>query len=107
MVRGTGSIVAVIPARFASTRLPGKPLLNETGKFLIQHVYERVRSCPSLSRVVVATDDDRIFQAVKSFGGEAVMTSSRHPSGTDRIAEAVKNLDCTKVINVQDRKSVV
>lgn len=101
MARGTGSVVAVIPARFASTRLPGKPLLQETGKFMIQHVYERVRSCPSLDRVVVATDDERIFQAVKSFGGEVVMTSNRHPSGTDRLAEAVRGIDCTKVINVQ------
>jgi 3-deoxy-manno-octulosonate cytidylyltransferase (CMP-KDO synthetase) len=101
MARGTGSVVAVIPARYASTRLPGKPLLRETGKFLIQHVYERVRRCPALDGVVVATDDERILQAVRSFGGEAVMTSSRHPSGTDRIAEAVKGLDCAKVVNVQ------
>jgi 3-deoxy-manno-octulosonate cytidylyltransferase (CMP-KDO synthetase) len=101
MARGAGPVVAVVPARFASTRLPGKPLLAETGKPLIQHVVEQVRKCPGLDRVVVATDDDRILQAVKAFGGEAVMTSSRHPSGTDRIAEAVRNIDCLKVINVQ------
>jgi 3-deoxy-manno-octulosonate cytidylyltransferase (CMP-KDO synthetase) len=101
MARGAGPVVAVIPARYASTRLPGKPLLAETGKPLIQHVYERVRKVASLDRIVVATDDDRILQAVKAFGGEAVMTSMRHPTGTDRIAEAVKNIDCAKVINVQ------
>jgi 3-deoxy-manno-octulosonate cytidylyltransferase (CMP-KDO synthetase) len=101
MARGAGPVVAVIPARYASTRLPGKPLLAETGKTLIQHVYEQVRKVASLDRIVVATDDDRILQAVKAFGGEAIMTSMRHPTGTDRIAEAVKNIDCTKVINVQ------
>jgi 3-deoxy-manno-octulosonate cytidylyltransferase (CMP-KDO synthetase) len=101
MARGAGPVVAVIPARYASTRLPGKPLLAETGKTLIQHVYEQVRKVSGLDRIVVATDDDRILQAVKGFGGEAIMTSTRHPTGTDRIAEAVKNIDCAKVINVQ------
>src|SRR3954469_1507194 len=101
MARGAGPVVAVIPARYASTRLPGKPLLAETGKTLIQHVYEQVRKVAGLDRIVVATDDDRILQAVKAFGGEAIMTSLRHPTGTDRIAEAVKNIDCAKVINVQ------
>jgi len=101
MARGAGPVVAVIPARYASTRLPGKPLLAETGKPLIQHVYEQVRKVAGLDRIVVATDDDRILQAVKAFGGEAVMTSMRHPTGTDRIAEAVKTIDCAKVINIQ------
>jgi 3-deoxy-manno-octulosonate cytidylyltransferase (CMP-KDO synthetase) len=101
MARGAGPVVAVIPARFASTRLPGKPLLAETGKPLIQHVYEQVRKVAALDRIVVATDDERILQAVKAFGGEAVMTSNRHPTGTDRIAEAVKNIECAKVVNVQ------
>ena len=101
MGRSTGPVVAVIPARFASTRLPGKPLLAETGKPLIRHVWERVKECPKIDRILVATDDDRIFRAVKEFGGEAVMTSSAHPTGTDRIAEALKNVDCGKVINVQ------
>jgi len=101
MARGAGPVVAVIPARFASTRLPGKPLLQETGKTLIQHVYEQVRKASGLDRIVVATDDERIQSAVKAFGGEAVLTSSHHPTGTDRIAEAVKAIDCVKVINVQ------
>ncbi len=96
-----GPAIAVLPARYASTRLPGKPLLKETGKFLIQHVYERVRSCRALDRVLVATDDARILEAVRSFGGEAVMTSPDHPSGTDRVAEAVRDLDAAKILNVQ------
>ena len=86
----SGPVVAVIPARFASTRLPGKPLLAETGKTLVQHVWERVRLCGEIDRILVATDDDRIAQAVRGFGGEAVMTSSLHPTGTDRVAEAVR-----------------
>ena len=101
MARGSGPVVAVIPARYASTRLPGKHLLAETGKPLIQHVYERVRGCAGLDRILVATDDDRILQAVKSFGGEAVMTSNRHPTSTDRIAEAVRNLDCATVLHLK------
>jgi 3-deoxy-manno-octulosonate cytidylyltransferase (CMP-KDO synthetase) len=94
-------IVAVIPARYASTRLPGKPLLAETGKPLIQHVYESIWYCADINRVIVATDDERIFQAVKGFGGEVVMTSPSHKTGTDRIAEVVKNLDYTRIINIQ------
>jgi 3-deoxy-manno-octulosonate cytidylyltransferase (CMP-KDO synthetase) len=101
MARGSGPVVAVIPARFASTRLPGKILLAETGKPLIQHVHERIRQVKGLDRILVATDDERILQAVKAFGGEAVMTSPHHQTGTDRIAEAVKSMDCQKVVNVQ------
>jgi 3-deoxy-manno-octulosonate cytidylyltransferase (CMP-KDO synthetase) len=90
----------VIPARYASTRLPGKPLLRETGKYLIQHVYER--ACESRAdRVIVATDDQRILDAVRGFGGQAVMTRADHPSGTDRIAEVVRGLDAEVVINLQ------
>jgi 3-deoxy-manno-octulosonate cytidylyltransferase (CMP-KDO synthetase) len=101
MARAPGKAVAVIPARFASTRLPGKPLLAQTGKPLIQHVCEQVRRCARLDRILVATDDERIAQAVRAFGGEAVMTSLHHPTGTDRIAEAVRDVDCARVINVQ------
>ena len=101
-------VVAVIPARYASTRLPGKPLLKETGKFLIQHVWEQARACSRLDRILVATDDVRIAEAVRSFGGEVVMTSPDHPSGSDRVAEAVRDLDCTRVINIQgDEPEVV
>ena len=89
--------VAVIPARYASTRFPGKPLANDTGKFLIQHVYEQVRVAPLISDVIIATDDRRIADAVESFGGRAVMTRADHPSGTDRIAEVAENLECDVV----------
>ena len=93
--------IAVIPARFGSTRLPGKPLLNETGKYLIQHVYERVAQAASIAEVIVATDDERIVEAVESFGGAARMTRVDHPSGTDRVAEVAASLDCDVVVNVQ------
>ncbi len=98
------SIIAVIPARYASTRLPGKPLLKETGKFLIQHVVEQVRKAPDLDRVIVATDDERIARACQSFGAEAVMTRANHKTGTDRLAEVATALNLADndiVINVQ------
>ena len=98
------NVIALIPARYASTRLPGKPLLAETGKPLIQHVVESVRRCRSIGRIVVATDDQRIATAVAAFGGEAVMTSTAHRSGTDRLAEAAETLglaDDDIVVNVQ------
>ncbi|MEL7088788.1 MAG: 3-deoxy-manno-octulosonate cytidylyltransferase [Planctomycetota bacterium] len=84
--------LALIPARYDSTRFPGKPLAAETGKPLIQHVVERVRDCRTIDRIVVATDDQRIFNAVVGFGGEAVMTGE-HPNGTSRLAEAVELLE--------------
>ena len=94
-------LLCVIPARWGSTRLPGKPLLDLNGKPVIQHVYERCLQASSLSRVVVATDDERIVKAVKSFGGEAVITSPDHPNGTCRVAEAARGTDCAAVLNVQ------
>jgi 3-deoxy-manno-octulosonate cytidylyltransferase (CMP-KDO synthetase) len=96
--------VAVMPARFASTRFPGKPLAKETGRFLIQHVCERVLAAKRVDRAIVATDDQRIIEAVRSFGGEARMTRSDHVSGTDRVAEvaaALKLRDRDLVLNVQ------
>jgi 3-deoxy-manno-octulosonate cytidylyltransferase (CMP-KDO synthetase) len=93
--------VAVIPARYASTRLPGKPLLDRTGKYLIQHVYEQVRRASRVSEVIVATDDRRIFEAVGSFGGRAALTRDDHTSGTDRVAEVAAGLDADIVVNVQ------
>ncbi|MBI5057349.1 MAG: 3-deoxy-manno-octulosonate cytidylyltransferase [Nitrospirae bacterium] len=93
--------VAIIPARFNSTRFPGKPLATLKGKIIIQHVFERVSEAKLVDAVLVATDDQRIFDAVASFGGRAVMTSGSHVSGTDRIAEASSELDCDFVINVQ------
>ncbi len=96
----------IIPARYASSRLPGKPLLRETGKFLVQHVYER--ACQSnASEVVVATDDVRIQQAVQSFGGRVEMTRPDHPSGTDRVAEVARRLDASIIVNLQGDEPLV
>ncbi len=95
------SAIAVIPARYASTRFPGKPLARETGKFLIQHVVEQVELARSIDRVIVATDDRRILEAVASFGGHAVMTREDHVSGTDRIAEVAEKYDADIFVNVQ------
>ncbi len=97
----SSSIVAIVPARYESTRLPGKPLASIAGKPMIQHVYERTRAIPTIDRVMVATDDERIASAVRGFGGEAVMTSRAHVSGTDRIAEAAAPLDAALIVNVQ------
>ena len=97
-------IIGVIPSRWASTRLPGKPLAMIAGKPMIQRVAEQVVQAKSLDAVLVATDDQRIADAVASFsipGVEAVMTREDHPSGTDRIAEAIANADCDVVINIQ------
>jgi len=94
-------IVAIIPARFGSKRLPGKPLSDIHGKPMIQHVYERARLARRVDHVLVATDDQRIASAVAGFGGEAVMTSPDHASGTDRLAEAVCATDAEVVVNVQ------
>jgi len=94
-------IYAVIPARYHSTRLPGKPLLRETGKYLVQHVYERAAAASLVERVIVATDDARIADAVRSFGGEAMMTSPHHPTGTDRVAEVARNTAADVYVNVQ------
>lgn len=95
------SVVAVIPARYESTRLPGKPLADLHGKPMIQRVYERTARASGVDRVLVATDDERIRAAVRQFGGEVVMTSPKHRSGTDRIAEAVRQLDAQVIVNVQ------
>jgi 3-deoxy-manno-octulosonate cytidylyltransferase (CMP-KDO synthetase) len=94
-------VTGVIPARFDSSRLKGKPLIDICGKPMIQHVYERVLENPCLQSVLVATDDIRILEAVKKFGGRAVMTSPAHPIGTDRVAEAVPNLEVDVVVNIQ------
>ncbi len=97
------SVVAVIPARLGSTRLPEKALLRESGKYLVQHVWERVRSARTIVRVIVATDHERIAAAVRSFGGEVAMTSPAHPSGTDRVAEVARTIaaEGALVVNVQ------
>src|SRR6516162_7602443 len=91
----------VIPARYASQRLPGKPLLRETGKYLVQHVHERARESRRAAEVVVATDDPRIVAAVEGFGGRVVLTRRNHASGTDRVAEVAQRLDADVVVNLQ------
>ncbi len=93
--------IAVLPARYGSTRFPGKPLALIAGKPMIQWCYESTRKCAELDDVIVATDDQRIYDAVAAFGGKAVMTSPNHPTGTDRIAEAVKDDDADLIVNVQ------
>ena len=103
----SGGIVGAIPARFASTRLPGKPLLELAGKPMVQHVVERVSLVPEIERVVVLTDDERIVQAVQAFGGEVEMTPTDCVSGTDRIAFAAKNWSCRAVINVQGDEPLI
>ncbi len=94
-------VAAIIPARIGSTRLPNKPLLRATGKYLIQHVHERVSAAQRIDRVCVATDSPDIMRAVQSFGGEAFLTSPDHQSGTDRVAEVARKIDAGFVLNVQ------
>lgn len=100
-------IIAIIPARYASTRFPGKPLASINGKPLIQHVWERVSKSKSLKRIIVATDDERIFKKVKEFGGEGWMTLSNHATGTDRISEVAKNIDADIIVNVQGDEPLI
>jgi len=101
------TIIAIIPARYGSTRFPGKALVPIKGKPMVQWVYERTRRSTLIDRVIVATDDDRIFAAVRSFGGEAMMTSPQHATGTDRIAEVALKLDCGLVVNVQGDEPLI
>jgi len=96
------NILGIIPARYASTRFPGKPLVDIAGKSMIQRVYEQAKKCVSLTEVIVATDDYRIFEHVIAFGGVAVMTSPDHQSGTDRCAEvALQHPQYDVIINIQ------
>ncbi|MCS7187103.1 MAG: 3-deoxy-manno-octulosonate cytidylyltransferase [Armatimonadetes bacterium] len=101
------TVVGVIPARFASTRFPGKVLALLWGKPIVQHVYERCKQAKTLSDVIVATDDERVKATVESFGGKCVMTSPEHPSGTDRIAEVARQLDCDVVVNIQGDEPLI
>lgn len=97
-------VIAVIPARYASTRLPGKPLLRETGKYLLQHVYEQVRRSRLIEHCIIATDDPRIAEAARMFEAEVCLTRPDHPSGTDRIAEVIGGRTGERddiVVNVQ------
>jgi 3-deoxy-manno-octulosonate cytidylyltransferase (CMP-KDO synthetase) len=95
------SVVAIIPVRYASSRFPGKPLATIGNKPMIQHVYESTSRARGLDRVLVATDDRRIADVVAGFGGEVVLTSRRHPSGTDRLAEVARKVRARWIVNVQ------
>ncbi|MFM8532324.1 MAG: 3-deoxy-manno-octulosonate cytidylyltransferase [Acidimicrobiia bacterium] len=101
------SVLAVIPARFHSTRLPGKILADIGGRPMIEHVYRRASAASSVHGVVVATDDERIASAVRAFGGAALMTRVDHVSGTDRIAEVIGALPCKAVVNVQGDEPLI
>jgi len=100
-------VVGLIPARYGSKRFPGKALADLWGKPLIQHVVERAAQAKSLSEVVVATDDARIAEAVRGFGGSVRMTAATHPSGTDRIAEVARDLVCDVVVNIQGDEPLI
>jgi len=93
--------VVIIPARYGSKRIAGKMLLNRTGKPLIQHVYEAAQTARKPSKVIIATDDERILAAANAFGAECVMTRGDHSSGSDRVAEAAESVDCDIVLNLQ------
>ncbi|HMD37607.1 MAG TPA: 3-deoxy-manno-octulosonate cytidylyltransferase [Vicinamibacterales bacterium] len=95
------AVVAVIPARYASTRLPGKPLADLDGRPMIEHVFRRASASPIVSQVIVATDDLRVATRVNEFGGKVRLTKPTHETGTDRLAEVVASLDCDVVVNVQ------
>ena len=101
-------IGCVIPARFGSTRLPGKPLADIAGKPMIQRVYERVTNAKKPEVFIVATDDQRVYDAVQSFGGTVVMTDANHPTGTDRLAEVAQQYtDLDVIINVQGDEPMI
>lgn len=100
-------VIAVIPARYQSSRFEGKPLALIAGKPMIQRVYEQVQKCKDISEIIIATDDERIKILAESFGATVVMTSSEHESGTDRIAEVVRGIDCDIVVNVQGDEPLI
>ena len=93
--------VGVLPARWASTRLPGKVLIDICGKPLVQHVWERAKQCKRLSEVIIACDEPKVLERCKAFGANAVLTSKDHPSGSDRIAEATSRSDADIIVNIQ------
>ena len=101
------SVTAIIPARYNSTRFPGKPLALLLGRPMIEHVYERVAAAELVDRVVVATDDRRILETVIGFGGEVVLTRDDHPTGTDRLAEVAATLDAELIVNVQGDEPMI
>lgn len=100
-------IVGIIPSRYASSRFPGKPLIDLKGKSMIQRVYEGVQKSTLFTRIIVATDDQRIFDKVKSFGGEVMMTSEDHATGTDRCAEVAEKVEADIIVNIQGDEPLV
>src|SRR3954464_11812065 len=94
-------VIAIVPARYHSTRLPGKALADIAGRPMIEHVYRRAAAARTVSRVIVATDDERLAGAGARVGGDAVMTRADHQSGTDRLAEVAQALACDVIVNVQ------
>ena len=100
-------LAIIIPARFASTRFEGKPLVHICGRPMIQHVYEKAKMADLADLVIVATDDERIIETVRSFDGTAFMTSPSHETGTDRIVEVTKNIDCQWIINLQGDEPLI
>ena len=101
------AVIIVIPSRYGSTRLPGKPLVSIAGKPMVQHVYERAKRAQTAQRVIVATDDQRIMEAVKGFGGEARMTRTDHRTGTERIAEVAAHEKGDVFVNVQGDEPLI
>ena len=104
---GSGTVLGVIPARYGSTRLPGKPLVDIDGKPMITHVYERANRATTLDRVVVATDDERIVDTIESVGGTAMMTSPDHQTGTDRVAEVAREVGAMFTVNIQGDEPLI
>ena len=100
-ISSSDKTVAIIPARYSSKRFRGKPLAEIAGKPMIQHVWERAKQVTSIDQILVATDDERILKAVSNFGGEGILTSSEHETGTDRIVEVVEEISCSWILNIQ------
>ena len=100
-------VVAVIPARYGATRFPGKPLAPIAGKPMVQRVFERTRQAKTVTRTIIATDDERILQAVAAFGGDAVMTRADHRSGTERMAEVAMQVEADVYVNVQGDEPLI
>ena len=107
MVKSNECVVIVIPARYGSSRFPGKPLADILGKPMIQHVYERASAVSNVSMVIVATEDERIVEAVQGFGGQCILTSAGHSSGTDRLSEVMELIEADIYINLQGDKPLV
>ena len=106
--REKSQVIGILPARWGSSRFPGKPLHLIAGKPLVQHVWERCRACSKLDDVLIATDDERILSAATAFGARAAMTSPDHPTGTDRLAEAVQSLpDADIILNIQGDEPLI